>query len=335
LLNGTGMKPKDPLVIVLAGQMIVLVAAVAFMALRSTAEAPVKKPAKVEVADEEPAPRLKLTPPPVPRADDADGGEWEGFPGKKEGEKAEAPVKKPGPHDGKKEPEKHAAKEPAEAPKKEEPTREAPKEVKSATFEDVVSNLVAGNARFVDGASRQRDVVALRESLGETERADAVVVSCTDSRVVPELVFDQPLGTFAVVRVSGAQFDDSSVKAVEDAVKRLHAKVVIVMGHLGCHHVEQALSRAGKKGVARPVTLTNALGGLKTAFEGDALDEAAAVASVSFSTRDLRRRSKVLAKAEDVPTLRVIYAPKTGAVRWLDAEQEAPAPEAAPRTGRR
>jgi carbonic anhydrase len=325
------MKLKDPLVIVLASQMVVLVGAVAFMAIRAgTAEAPVKKHAKVAAVeeDEPPPPHVRLTPPPVPQPNEADGGEWADFP---KGEKPAAPAKS----------EAHAGKKPVAPPvpepsKHEEPAPPPAKEAKApSTFEDVVSGLVAGNARFVEGATRQRDVVALRESLGEEERADAVVVTCSDSRVVPELLFDQPLGSFSVVRVPGAQLDDSSVKAVEDAVTRLHAKVVLVVGHLGCHHVEQALKGAGKKGVARPLTLTNALGGLKTAFEGEALDDAATVASVSFATRELRRRSKVIARNNELPVLRLVYAPKTGAVRWLDAEQEAPPEPSTPRIGRR
>jgi hypothetical protein len=55
---------------------------------------------------------------------------------------------------------------------------------------------------------------------------------------------------------------------------------------------------------------------------------------VNYAARELRRRSKVLAHATDVTTLRVVYAPKTGKVRWLDAETE-PEPAPAPRTGRR
>jgi hypothetical protein len=57
-------------------------------------------------------------------------------------------------------------------------------------------------------------------------------------------------------------------------------------------------------------------------LEGDALDEAATRASISFATRELKRKSKLLGRSTEVTTLRVMYSPKTGQVRWLDAEQE-------------
>ncbi len=326
------MKFKEPLVLVLAGQIVVLAAAVGFMAARAgQTEAPRKHVQKVVEEAEPEAPQLhmKLTPPPPPVAE---SGDWAQFPAK-DG---------PGAEPGKLQEPGKAAHAAAEAPSKEAPAKEvAAKEAPrapevAATFEELVSGLVAGNARFVEGVTRQRDVVALRQSLGHAERADAVVVTCTDSRIVPELLFDQPLGTFAVVRVPGAQLDEASARAVDDSVKRLHAKAVLVLGHLGCHHVEQALDGAGKKVIARPTSLTTALGGLKAGLEAEALDEAASVASVSFSTRELRRRSKVLGRSNEVAVLRLIYAPASGSVRWLDAEQEPePTPEPAPRNGRR
>jgi carbonic anhydrase len=173
--------------------------------------------------------------------------------------------------------------------------------------------------RFVEGVSRQRDPVARRESLGDEERASAVVVTCTDSRVVPELLFDQPLGTFAVIRLPGAQLDDVAVRAVEESVSRLHASAVLLLGHFGCHHVQHALTEKGSK--------RGFLGRLDKKLEGEALDEAATIASVNNAARDLRKHSKVT-------LLRVVYAPKTGKLRWLDAEPD-PEPVPAPRSGRR
>ncbi|MDP1824173.1 MAG: carbonic anhydrase [Archangium sp.] len=280
---------QKPLVMVLAAQLLVLVGAVGFMATRSNTPAPVKH------ARERPLPApeevLHASPAKLQEPLASDGGEeWAAFP-------AEAPAKKERGH--------------AESP----------------PFEAIIAELQQGNVRFVEGVSRQRDVLARREVLGEGEQAMAVVVTCTDSRVVPELLFDQPLGTFAVVRLPGAQVDEAGARAVEDSVSRLHARAVLVLGHLGCHHVQHALEGAGPTRAGRPTTLKGALGGLDKAD-----DEAATTASVSFAARDLRRRSKQLAKATDVTMLRVVYAPKTGKLRWLDAEPEA---EAAPRSGRR
>lgn len=178
----------------------------------------------------------------------------------------------------------------------------AAKEDGPSELDSILAQLVEGNARFVEGVSRQRDVAALRQALGEGERAAAVVVTCTDSRVVPELLFDQPLGTFVVVRLPGAQLDEVAVRAVEESVSRLQVQTVLLLGHLGCHHV-QAAAAEGKS--PRPGTLAAALKGLS--------DEAATTASVSFWAAELQRKSKLTA-------LRVVYAPKTGKVRWLDID---------------
>jgi len=303
---------KDPLVIVLVAQVVVMVGAVAFMAGRAgRAPAPAPVVAAAEIPpDEEPVelPKVKEevhAPPPLPPpsaklSDDEPGENAKEFAGWPAGD-APAPP----------------------APKTATPTEE----VKPPAIEELLKALTEGNTRAVDGVMRQRDVVSWRRQFEHGERADAVVVTCTDSRVVPELVFDQPAGTFSVVRLPAAQLDDAAVRVVDEAVKRLGVKAVLVMGHVGCSHVEKALAKASPKKAARPANLTAALGGLAS-LEGEAREEAATAASISFATWELRRRSKVL-RGGDVTVLRVLYRPGSGDVRWLDGEEEPP-PAAAP-----
>ncbi len=176
-----------------------------------------------------------------------------------------------------------------------------PPPAQTRTFEQLITELQQGNLRFIEGVTRQRDALARRETLASVEQASAVVVTCTDSRVVPELIFDQPMGTFSVVRLPGAQLGEAGARAVEESVKRLHVNAVLILGHFGCHHV------------------------------GD--NDEATLSSISFAARELKRRSKVIAKATDVSVLRVVYAPKTGQLRWLDAEPEVAA-AASSRSGR-
>ncbi|MFT3711139.1 MAG: carbonic anhydrase [Archangium sp.] len=294
----------NPLAIVLAAQGVVLIGAVGFLAGRSgqSHAAPVAvKHKKVPVEEEaEKEEKASLSPAgervgerALPEAEPAklgeekpeDQGEWKNFEAKKAEEK-KAEEKRP---------------EVAKAESKPE-----------SSFESVVSELVAGNSRFVEGTSKQRDVVAIREALASEERASTVIVTCTDSRVVPELMFDQPMGTFDVVRLPGAQVDEAAVKAVDEAIARLHAKAVLVLGHVGCAHVDKALSRAGQKKVKRPASLVSALGGLTS--------EEANIAAVTFSAQQLQRQSKKLGHGDEVTMLRVLYTPKTGTIRWLDAE---------------
>lgn len=311
----------NPLAAVLVAQLVVLIGAVGFFAGRSghpAAPAPVAKkkaPPPEEVEDVELHPLKKTSPPPAE-------AKVEAAPHAEPAKLAEADPEKEEPAEWKAFEGKPAEAAGAEVPAKAEEKKPV---AQSSTFEDVVSELVAGNARFVEGTTKQRDVVAIREALASEERASAVVVTCTDSRVVPEVLFDQPLGTFDVLRVPGAQIDDAAAKAVDEAVTRLQARAVLVLGHVGCAHVDKAMSRASQKKSSRPASLVAALGGLTT--------EEADVAAVTFSAVQLQRRSKVL--GHEVTMLRVLYTPKSGAIRWLDAE-ETPAPvAAAPRSGRR
>lgn len=376
LLCPSVMKFKNPLVIVLVAQFVVLFGAVGFLAGRALFAAP--PPAAVKAEADADAEEEDLAEPPEPKkakkhgkkAADAEeespqarakankkaqaaraalaAAEEEEAPAEEEAAKAEEKKEEKKEEKGKGAGKKVAAKgekaeKPEKAAKEEKPAKEAKaepaepekhasKEAEPVTFESFLSSLVAGNGRAVEGVTRQRDALAVRANFGEGEKADAIIVTCTDSRVVPELAFDQPAGTFAVFRVPGAQLDDANTRALDEAIKRLSPRAVLVMGHLGCSHTDKALSKAGPKHVARPATLSAALSGLQS-LEGEEREEAVAAASVSWSAWQLRRKSKLLGHGPDVPLLRVVYRPESGQVRWLDGEEE-PAPAAAPRSGR-
>lgn len=302
------MPKVQPLMIVLGAQVVVLVGALGFFAARATAPAPkphVEKHARAEPAEV----HVELPKLEEKKAEPSKLGEWNEFPAEDA------------------------------APANAEPHAAAPaKPVEAPSLEALISELAEGNERFVNGISRQRDPLAVRKETWSAETAKAVVVTCSDSRVVPEVLFDQPLGSFAVVRLPGAELDEYAVRAVEESVKRLHPSAVVVLGHQGCHHVKHALSGAAGKTAHRKGSLEGTLAGLLSALEGEGLDEAATRASISFSARELKRKSKLLSSSQDVTTLRVMYTPKTGAVRWLDAEQEPTPIAAAPqkhRAGRR
>lgn len=103
--------------------------------------------------------------------------------------------------------------------------------------------LVNGNTRFnksylrKDGQSHS-DVVRLSSS----QHPHAIVLSCSDSRVPPELVFDQKLGEIFTVRTAGEALDDNVVGSIEYAVEHLGARLIVVMGHTSCGAVKAAYS---------------------------------------------------------------------------------------------
>jgi carbonic anhydrase len=102
--------------------------------------------------------------------------------------------------------------------------------------------LVAGNRRFVAGKSEHpSDSVARRDELKDSQHPFAIVLACADSRVAPELVFDQGLGDLFVVRVAGNVTDPAITGSISYAVHHLHAPLVVVLGHQSCGAVKAAL----------------------------------------------------------------------------------------------
>src|SRR5947207_3850110 len=102
------------------------------------------------------------------------------------------------------------------------------------------NELASGNRRFMDGKSEARDLVARRKDLAKTQSPRVAVLSCADSRVPPELVFDEGLGDLFVVRSAGGSADPLAVGSLEYAVEHLGTSLIVVMGHQSCGAVKAA-----------------------------------------------------------------------------------------------
>lgn len=107
-----------------------------------------------------------------------------------------------------------------------------------------LQRLKEGNARYVSSATIcHEDWTAKRAALAERQAPYAVIVCCSDSRVPPEVIFDQSLGDLFVVRVAGNVVDDFAIGSVEYGACVLGAKLVVVLGHSKCGAVDAALNR--------------------------------------------------------------------------------------------
>jgi carbonic anhydrase len=96
------------------------------------------------------------------------------------------------------------------------------------------AQLMEGNARFVAGDPVPRDLVAGRAALVEAQAPRAATLSCSDSRVVPELIFDQGPGDLFVTRVGGNILTPALLASLEFSVAFLGVRLIVVMGHSGC-----------------------------------------------------------------------------------------------------
>ena len=98
-----------------------------------------------------------------------------------------------------------------------------------------LDRLKEGNTRFVSGTLTPKDdYAALREKLSAGQHPFAVVLCCSDSRVAPEIIFDQKLGDLFVIRNAGNVIDKHVLGSIEYAVEHLGTSLVVVMGHSSC-----------------------------------------------------------------------------------------------------
>jgi carbonic anhydrase len=115
--------------------------------------------------------------------------------------------------------------------------------------EEALKLLKDGNKRFVAGEPKQcRESDKRRAELAKGQSPHTVVLSCSDSRVPPEIIFDQGFGHLFTVRVAGEVLDASSVASIEYAVEHLGVRLILVLGHESCGAVEAALKPRSKEG---------------------------------------------------------------------------------------
>jgi carbonic anhydrase len=103
--------------------------------------------------------------------------------------------------------------------------------------------LTAGNRRFTEGrlTAHEHDLDILKQHTIEKQDPFATVLSCADSRVLVELIFDQSIGQIFVVRIAGNVITPEVIASIEYGAAVLGTKVILVMGHSGCGAVKAAI----------------------------------------------------------------------------------------------
>src|SRR5690606_36134554 len=109
------------------------------------------------------------------------------------------------------------------------------------TPDAALERLLQGNARYVGGASQPADYSANRAARALSQRPIAAILSCSDSRVSPELAFDQGPGDLFVVRVAGNFVNDDGLASLEYGVKFLGTPLIMVLGHTNCGAVDATI----------------------------------------------------------------------------------------------
>lgn len=201
---------------------------------------------------------------------------------------------------------------------------EAPK--KKVSSEEALQRLVQGNRRFVaDELATRPTFPDQRARLTRGQQPFAVVLTCSDSRVVPELVFNQQLGDLFVIRVAGNVTDPVVLGSIEYAVEHLHAPLIVVLGHQHCGAVEAALQGGALEGnIGELVKRVHVGTGLP---KDKSAEDVAIKNNVAHHTKQLGTQSKVLKEfigSNRVQVKGAVYSLESGSVEWLKAEGNKP-----------
>lgn len=111
------------------------------------------------------------------------------------------------------------------------------------TAEQALRKLLEGNGRFVSGnVTHPNQSAERRAGVISAQHPFAVIVSCSDSRIPPEIIFDQGIGDIFVIRTAGEAMDSATLGTIEYAIEHLNASLIVVLGHDNCGAVKAAVT---------------------------------------------------------------------------------------------
>ena len=172
-----------------------------------------------------------------------------------------------------------------------------------------LTRLIDGNKRFVAGAATHPDQsVDVRTQLAQGQHPFAIVLACADSRLSPEIIFDQGLGDLFVIRNAGNLLDDHVLGSIEYAVEHLHTTLIVVLGHTKCGAVTAAV--AGGEVPGHLPSIVESLAGAVTMAKkkpGDPVDNAVRI-NAKLSAAALDQMEPIIGEAVKAGRVKVVAA---------------------------
>jgi carbonic anhydrase len=192
--------------------------------------------------------------------------------------------------------------------------------------DDVIDSLKAGNKRFVDNNITLRNHSAMVRNASAGQYPKAVVLSCVDSRVPVEDVFDKGIGDMFVVRIAGNFSNPDILGSLEFGCKVSGAKIILVLGHESCGAIKSAIDDVKMGNIT--VMLEKIKPAVKEAqdFKGEktsknpAFVEYVSKHNVTNTIDAIKRNSPVLKQMADEGKIKIIgayYNLKTGEVTFM------------------
>lgn len=189
----------------------------------------------------------------------------------------------------------------------------------------ILKRLLEGNRRFVSGQSIYPNCgVDDRNRLFEGQNPGAVVLTCSDSRTPPELIFDQGFGNIFVVRTAGLCIDDITIGSIEYAVEHLYTSLILVVGHEKCGAVSAAIQNKPESSTH----LNSIIEFIRPSIDrakNQNIEDPASIIKINTSNvvETLKRSGPILSKYVDNGRLQVVgchYLMKSGKVELLTGQ---------------
>lgn len=175
------------------------------------------------------------------------------------------------------------------------------------TIEQTVNRLIEGNDRYIadklDGKLQDSN---RRQELTGGQQPHTIVLSCADSRVVPELIFDSGLGELFVVRVAGNIANSSSIASIEYAVAHCGSKVIVVLGHEACGAVTAAVA-GGDNGYNLNHLLSHITPAIAASDSGAAINDVVKK-NAHMNAEELVKRSAIIGGAVAKGDVKIVSA---------------------------
>jgi len=194
--------------------------------------------------------------------------------------------------------------------------------------QDAVQLLKDGNARFVAGEPIQRDLHSQVKQTATGQYPFAAVLSCIDSRIPTEIIFDQGIGDIFNARIAGNFINEDILGSLEFACKLAGSKVIVVMGHTSCGAVKGACDHAELGNLTQMLAKINpAVEAVTTAPTEDRSSanlefvNQVAEKNVDFAIEEIKLKSPVLLEMLQQGAIEIVgamYDVKTGSVSFLN-----------------
>src|SRR4051812_34838028 len=201
-----------------------------------------------------------------------------------------------------------------------------PDRQKSTAPDEAIARLRAGNERFTAGKSINCDLMAQVKQTASNQAPFAAIVGCIDSRVPPELVFDQRIGDVFCARVAGNIVNTDIIGSLEYSTKVVGAKAIVVLGHNFCGAIKSAVDGVKLGNITALLKNFNPAVAMLTKADGkrdshnDAQVQKVAEANARLTAASLTKRSAIIKQLVDAKELKIVAAMHditTGKVSWL------------------